>query len=320
MDTTGTLWMPAGESTMAGHVDSLFYFVLYVSIILFIIVIGLTTYFVIKYRRKNEAPTTTSGTDQNLTLEILWTAIPTVLVLFLFVWGFKTYVQMNVVPKDAMQVRVTGQKWFWSFDYDNGANSVNELVVPVDKPVKLLMSSHDVIHSFYVPNFRMKLDVLPNRYSVLWFQATHVGDYNLFCAEFCGKGHSEMIGKVRVLSETDFNEWLESGSGPASGTSLAEYGEKLYNSKGCKACHTTDGSTSVGPTFKGIWGHQVTMQDGSKVTVDENYVRESVLKPQAKIVAGFGPVMPTFQGILKPKDIDAIVAFLQSLGEEKSSK
>jgi len=314
MDTTGTLFFPPAGSTLAADVDALFYFIYYASAAIFAVVMAATIFFVFRYRRRKIE--TTDSKDHSLWLEITWTAIPTILILIVFVWSFRTYIRMTVVPKDALEVKVTGQKWFWSFDYDGGANSVGELVVPVGQPVKLLMSSRDVIHSFFVPSFRMKMDVLPNRYSVTWFEATRTGDFDLFCTEYCGKGHSEMIGKVRVLGEREFNEWLEAGSGPGEGESLADYGKKLFVRKACITCHSVDGSKNVGPTFLGLYGRDEAMTGGVRVTVDENYIRESILNPQAKIVAGYEPVMPTYQGILKDRDIDAIIAYLKSLNAE----
>lgn len=311
--------MPPGQSTIASDVDSLFYFILYASAFFFFLVVGLTTYFAFRYRRKGEA-TTTYGVDHNIKLEILWTAIPTLLVIIVFVWGFKTYLKMNIVPKDAMEIKVTGQKWFWSFDYAEGANTVNEIVVPVGKPIKLLMSSKDVIHSFFVPNFRIKMDVLPNRYSITWFEATQTGEFNLFCTEYCGKGHSEMIGKVKVLAEVDFNKWLEESSSSGEGMTLEEFGAKLYVSKACITCHKVDGSFGTGPSWKNIYGKVRALTDGSVVTVDENYIRESILNPRAKVTAGYQPVMPTYQGILKERQIDALIAYIKSLQEDESIK
>jgi cytochrome c oxidase subunit 2 len=314
MDTTASLIMPPESSTIAGEVDALFYFILYTGIVLFAIVTLTSLFFILKYRRRAKT-TTTSGVAHNTALEIAWTAIPTVLILIVFFWGFKTYIKMNVVPKDAIEIKVTGQRWFWTFDYAEGANSMNELVVPVDKPVKLLMSSTDVIHSFFVPNFRIKMDVIPNRYTITWFEATQVGEYNLFCTEYCGKGHSEMIGKVKVVSEREYTQWLEEGTTLGEGMSLEEYGVKLYVKRACNTCHSVDGSASVAPTFKGAYGHEVFLADGSRVMVDENYIRESILNPQAKAVAGFQPVMPTYQGILKDREIDALIAYIKSLQE-----
>ena len=317
MDTTGTLFFPPAGSTLAGEVDSLFYFIFWASAVLFAIVIGLTVFFIIRYRRRR--PTgTTYGRDHNLALEITWTAVPTVLILIVFVWGFRAYMRMTIVPRDALEVKVTAQKWFSTFDYPNGANSVNELVAPVDRPVKLLMSSRDVIHSLFVPDFRMKMDVLPNRYSVTWFEATRPGTFNLFCTEYCGTGHSEMLAKVKVVSEREFAEFLASTGGPGAGESPADYGRRLYTSRACNTCHTLDGKPSVGPTWQGLWGRREALQTGDFVTVDENYIRESVLEPQARVTAGFQPVMPTYQGILTDRDIDALIAFIKSLDTTNS--
>lgn len=318
MDTLGTLWMPPGQSTIASEVDTLFYFILYTSIIFFLIVVGASTYFTIKYRRSKEEGPLPSA-DHNLKLEIIWTAIPTILVMILFVWGFKSFMVMSVVPKDALEIKVTGQMWFWSFDYSDGVNSVNEIIVPVGKPVKLLMSSKDVIHSFYVPDFRVKMDVLPNRYSITWFEATNIGEYNLFCTEFCGKGHSEMIGKVKVLSVLDYEEWYEEGIGTGAGMTMAEYGEKLYTTKACITCHKIDGSSGTGPGWKNIFGKEEKLSDGSTVIIDENYIRESILNPGAKVTAGYQPIMPTYQGILRDRQIDALIAYMKSLSEQESN-
>jgi cytochrome c oxidase subunit 2 len=255
----------------------------------------------------------------NTALEIAWFVIPVVLVGILFVWGFKGFLKLSVVPKDAMEIKVTAQKWFWSFAYPDGATSVNELVVPAGKPIKLLLSSQDVIHSFYVPDFRIKHDVLPNRYSVTWFEAPRPGEHHLFCAEYCGTGHSSMIGKVRVLGEREYANWQDSTATFGEGMKPEDLGAKLYVSKTCTTCHSTDGRAMNGPTFLGIYGHEVTLSDGSKVTVDENYIRESILNPQAKIVMGFQPIMPTFQGLLKDREIDALIAFIKSL-QKKDGK
>lgn len=309
--------MPPEGSTISSDVDALFYFLLYASIVFFVIVVGLMTFFVVRYRRKKHAAGTRTF-DYNLPLEITWTAIPLVLVLIVFFWGFHDYMRLNIVPKGALEVKVTGQKWFWSFAYPEGATSVNELVVPVDKPIKLLISSKDVIHSFYVPSFRIKMDAVPNRYTIAWFQAKRPGEYQLFCAEYCGKGHSEMIGKVKVLSEREYGNWLETSSASGEGMKPADYGAKLYQSKACITCHSVDGSAGTGPTFLGLYGEQQKLEGGSSVLVDENYVRESILNPMAKVVLGYQPVMPTFQGLLSDKEVDALIAYIKSLQEKES--
>jgi cytochrome c oxidase subunit 2 len=243
--------------------------------------------------------------------------VPTILIIIVFVWGFRTYLKMNVVPKDAIEIKVTGQKWFWSFDYPDGVTTVNELVVPLDKPVKLVMSSRDVIHSFFVPDFRVKMDVLPNRYTVTWFEATKLGNHNIFCAEYCGKGHSDMLGTVNVVSPLEYAKWLEEGATLGEGLTLEELGALLYTAKACHTCHKIDGAASTGPTFKNLYGHAAPMEDGTQQIVDENYLRESMLNPMSKIVAGFQPVMPTYQGILKDREIDALIAYIKSLQTEK---
>lgn len=311
MDPNGTLFFPGQSSTIASEVDSLFYFILYLSIFFFILVTGGSFYFAWRYRKKGK-DTFTENISHNTGLEIFWTVVPTILVFIIFVWGFKTYLKENVLPENAIEIKVTAQQWFWAFSYPNGTITTNEIVVPVNKPVNLLMSSKDVIHSFYVPGFRIKNDVIPNRYSTLWFQAIEKGDFDLFCTEYCGKGHSEMIGKVKVVSPEEYAQWLEQ-SGAESTLPPDQHGAELYKSKACFTCHTIDGSPSVGPTFKGVFGRTEKLTDGSTITVDENYIRQSILEPQSQVVNGFQPVMPTFQGVLKDSEIDALIAYLKTL-------
>lgn len=311
MDPNGTLFFPGQSSTIASEVDSLFYFIFYLSIFFFILVTGGSFYFAWRYRRKGK-DTFTENLSHHTGLEIFWTVVPTILVFIIFVWGFKTYLKMNIKPENAIEVKVTAQKWFWSFSYPEGATTTNELIVPVNKPVNLLMSSTDVIHSFFVPDFRLKNDVIPNRYSTLWFEANKTGEFDLFCAEYCGKGHSEMIGKVKVVSGTEYATWLASNSG-TSDLPPDQWGAELYKSKACFTCHTIDGNPSVGPTFKGIFGRSENLTDGNSITVDENYIRKSILEPQAQVVDGFQPVMPTYQGLLKEAEIDALIAYLKTI-------
>ncbi len=314
MDSLGTLWMPPGSSTIAGEVDALMEFIIYVSIFFFGIVVFSIIFFSLRYyHKRQEEEFGKPHAAYNAKLEFFWTIIPTILVVIVFFWGFKVYMKMNVVPKDAIEIKVTGQKWFWTFDYPEGINTLNELVVPAGKAVKLLMSSKDVIHSFYVPDFRIKMDVLPNRYTVTWFEATGPGTHNLFCAEFCGDGHSKMIGTVKVVSEREYNEWLETGAVTGEGLSLEDYGQRLFKSKACITCHSIEGKKLTGPSLNGIFGNPVPLAGGGEATVDENYIRESILNPQASIVAGYQPVMPTYQGLLKERDLDALIAYIKSL-------
>lgn len=312
MDNTGSLFLPPPHSTMAQDIDGLFNFIYYSSAILLAIVTAIIVLFVVRYRRRGGL-TLTSGTAHNTPLEIIWTVIPSIVVFIIFAWGFNDFIKLHVAPAGSTQIKVTGQKWFWSFDYPEGVSSVNEFVVPVNKPIKLLLSSRDVIHSFYVPNFRIKMDALPNRYTMAWFEATDTGSYNIFCTEYCGTKHSAMIGKVRVVPEPQYVDWIQKASGPAEGESLASYGAKLFAQKACITCHSSDGKAGTGPTFAKIFGHEVDLEGGAKIVVDENYIRESILEPRAKVVRGFQPVMPTYQGLVNDKQIDALVEFIKSL-------
>ena len=312
MDTARSLFLPPQGSTVASDVDALFGFIFWVSLFFFVGVTALTVYFCIKYKRKDGKAETTPYIE-SMALEITWIVIPTILLMVIFVWGFQDFVRLHIVPANSMEIKVTGQKWFWSYNYEEGATGVGELVVPVGQPVKLLMSSKDVIHSFFVPAFRIKMDVLPNRYTITWFEATMTGEFQIYCTEFCGKGHSEMWGTVKVLPQDEFDKWLEAGSGPDSNETMEEYGARMFVKNACNTCHSIDGSKNVGPTFQGLFGRREVMSDGTAITVDENYIRESVLNPMAKQVAGYDPVMPTYQGILKDVDIDGLIAYIKSL-------
>lgn len=307
--------MPTQASTIAGEVDAIIYFILLLSIFFFLLITAGIIILSVKYRRRGKPGLTTSK-DTNHVLEMTWTIIPSILLLIVFVWGFQVYLKMAVPPSDSMEVKVTGQRWFWTFDYDNGTVLTNELVVPVGKPVKLLISSKDVIHSIFVPAFRIKMDALPNRYTLAWFEATKEGDYPLYCTEFCGTSHSNMIGIVKVLDQEAYAKWLkESDSATAGSLTPAENGAIIYKESACFSCHSLDGSNLSGPSWRGIFGKKGALADGSFVTVDENYIRESILEPQAKITKGYQPVMPTYQGILNDKQIDAIIAFMKTLKE-----
>jgi len=280
------------------------------------IVTGLMITFGIRYRRRGKDLLTTPR-DNHLGLEIAWTVLPTILIFIIFIWGFRGYMNLYVIPGNAMEIKGTGQMWFWSFDYPDGITTVNELVVPVNQPVKILLSSRDVIHSFFVPSFRVKMDALPNRYTSLWFHAIDTGIYDLFCTEYCGTGHSEMIGTVKVLTAENYVTWLDENANEGEGLTPVEYGKELYASRGCVTCHSLDGTINQGPSFLGRFGTEVLMTDGARLIMDENYIRESILDPGAKVVNGFQPIMPTFQSILKDKQIDALVAFIKSLQEQQ---
>jgi cytochrome c oxidase subunit 2 len=307
----GGFWMPAQRSTYAGDVDSLFFFIFWISLFFFLLIVALMTVFVIRYRARPGHKAQPRG-HHNLPLELSWSIIPTILVVVIFFWGFKSYMKMAVPPQNAYEIQVTGQKWQWLFTYANG-HVDPDLHVPADRPVLLVMTSEDVIHSFYVPAFRMKHDVVPGRYSKLWFRAPQPGEYQVFCAEYCGTNHSNMLAKVIVHEPGMFEKWLEEAGNFLDKLPPAEGGEKLYEQRGCKQCHTVDGTRLIGPTFKNVFGRKEALTGGGTITVDENYIRESILDPQAKVVAGFDPVMPTYQGKMKDKEITALIAYMKSL-------
>ncbi len=307
-------WLtPDVASTIASRIDMITYFIMAVSVFFFFLIFFLMLYFVFKYKRKtNNDPT--SPIDHNLTLEVTWTVIPLALLMVMFVWGYQVYLEMAIPPKDCIEIKVSGQKWCWTFDYATGASSPGELVVPVHKPVKVLLSSKDVIHSMYVPAFRVKMDALPNRYTVLWFEANQIGEFPMYCTEFCGTEHSTMRAKVRVVSQEDYQAWLDQAGAGGEGVAPEVYGQALYKKYACSTCHSLDGSKITGPSWKGIWGTQEATSAGV-VKVDENYIRESILTPNAKVVGGYQnpSVMPSYTGILKDKDIEAIIAYIKTL-------
>jgi cytochrome c oxidase subunit 2 len=280
------------------------------------LIAGTLIYLAWRYRRRSDSDRT-ADIKGHRGLEIAWSVIPSVLLLGLFIWGFTGFISASVPPKDALQIRVRAQKWIWSFSYPDAGIVTDELVVPVGKPVQVTLTSADVIHSFFIPAFRVKKDVLPNRYTVVWFQPSEIGEYDLKCAEYCGRDHSRMRAKVRVVSQQAYQDWLDSGGGMGGeGMPLAKIGEKLITRFGCVACHTTDGTRKVGPSFKGVFGHEVQLSDGTTVIADENYIRESIMDPQAKLVAGFGPLMPTFKGLCSDANVEAIIEYLKTLGAE----
>jgi cytochrome c oxidase subunit 2 len=304
--------LPDQMSTLAGNVDSLFYFIVVLCTIFFVIIVSAMVYFVVKFKRRSESDQTPM-IKGNHTLEIVWSVIPGVLLIAIFVWGFVDWMRLGTVPPNALNVRVEGYKWAWSFVYPEGITS-GELVVPAGRPVKLTMSSKDLLHSFYVADFRIKRDVIPGRYTVQWFEAPSPGEHWVQCTEYCGTSHSKMIAKVKVVPQDQFDEWIATGGGMGDDVPLADLGKMLYEQRGCVACHSIDGSRQVGPSFKGIWGTQTKHTDGTSSLVDDNYVRTSILAPNEVIVEGYSPVMPSFQGQLNDKQIAALIEYIKSLG------
>ncbi|MBN20570.1 MAG: cytochrome c oxidase subunit II [Bdellovibrionaceae bacterium] len=327
----GTL--PIQGTNVATGWDMLYWFLIGVSVFFFVGTMAAMVFFAWKYRASSGAkPVDFRG---NHLIEIIWTVIPTALVLLIFAWGWVVYKQMVHVPGDAMEIRVIGKQWLWQFIYDDGRKTVGEVYVPVNRPVKLILTSDDVIHGFFIPNFRVKKDVVPGMYTSVWFQAKVPGRHQVFCTEYCGGAHSGMLAKIYALPEADFQAWKrgkkvevkgfdaelankEISGGASSGgqlkkVSLADQGKKLTETKGCIACHSSDGSKLIGPSYKGLFGSKRVFTDGSSVVADENYIRESIENPGKKVVQGFAPSMPTFKGLVNEEELNAIISYIKSL-------
>jgi len=300
---------PEQAATMAGRVDALYIALLAVAAFFSVLIACLVVGFAIKFRRRSagEVGTPIHG---NLTLEAVWTLVPLAIVTVVFLWGAEIFYSMARVPPQAMEIFVVGKRWMWKAQHMSGQREINELHVPVGVPVKLTLTSEDVIHSFYVPAFRIKKDAVPGRYATMWFQATKPGRYHLFCAEYCGTKHSGMIGWVEVMEPAAFQSWLTGGG---SG-SLAAEGQKIFQSLGCVTCHRAD-AQGRGPRLEGLFGKTVTLSGGQQVVADADYIRESIVTPAARVVAGYQPVMPTYQGLVSEEGLMQLIAYIQSLEE-----
>jgi cytochrome c oxidase subunit 2 len=306
--------VPESASTLSGQVDALYFYISGVTVFFTLLISGVILFFVVKYRRRNpyEIPRPIEG---SMKLETLWSVIPLLIAMSIFVWGAKLYFQEYRPPKDALEVYVVGKQWMWKFQHVTGQREINELHVPVGRKVKLIMASEDVIHDVFVPAFRIKADIVPGKYTTEWFQATKPGRYHFFCAEYCGMNHSGMGGWVEVMEPTDFDNWL---SGNANQMSAASAGRQLYESMGCVSCHGANAEGGRGPALVGVYDSQVVLNNGQAIKADEDYVRESILNPQAKIVSGFGPIMPSFQGQLSEEQLLQVVAYVKSLSTPKA--
>jgi cytochrome c oxidase subunit 2 len=300
------LW-PARASSIAGNVDALYVFLLLLSGFMCAAIFTMILIFAVKYRR--QAGVEAEQIEGSTVLELTWSIIPGFIFLFIFAWGAFIYFQSRTPPQGASTVYVVAKQWMWKLQHEEGHSEINELHVPVGKDVRLVMTSQDVIHSFYVPAFRIKQDVLPGRYTIAWFHATKPGTYHLFCAEYCGTQHSGMVGDVVVMEPANYEAWLAGGK--ASG-SMAATGQDIFQQLGCSTCHRSD-AQGRGPVLNGLFGTQVQLEDGRKVLADENYVRESILDPNAKIVSGFKPIMPPFQGLVSEEQLTALVAYVKTL-------
>jgi cytochrome c oxidase subunit 2 len=300
---------PVQASTTAPQVDALYFFLVAVSSFFSVLIATLVIVFAIRYRRRHSDEVGAS-IHGSIGLELFWSVIPFGVAMGMFFWGAQVYFAMARPPRGAMEVYVVGKQWMWKVQHMDGQREINELHVPVGRPVKLTMASEDVIHSFFIPAFRVKMDVLPGRLTTMWFEATRPGTYHLFCAEYCGTRHSGMIGSIVAMEESDFQAWLEGGAG---GGSLASQGEQLFQNLACNTCHRAD-TQGRGPVLDGLFGKAVELADGRTVVADERYIRESIVNPQAKTVAGFQPIMPTFQGLVSEEGLLQLVAYIRSLG------
>ena len=311
-------FMPVDGTDLAGSVDNLYIFLLISSLIAFIILIGGMTAFIIKYKRKSANDKTAYITHNNL-LEFLWSFIPFVIMMVIFYWGMVIYDDYRTIPEDAEEIHVTGRQWVWRFAYKNGYTFSTKpasdamVNVPLGKPVKLVMTSGDVIHSFYIPGFRNKQDVIPGKYTTLWFKATKLGQFQVFCTEYCGLEHSNMPATINVMPEAEYKAWFNSYVPEASAGGLADRGKEVFNEKGCNACHSVNVTRVVGPTMKGLAGIKREFADGSSAVADDAYLRESILLSGAKIVKDYPAAMPIFKGQIEEEDVSAIIDYIKSL-------
>jgi len=293
---------------MAPRVDNLYFFLLAVSGFFSLLIAGLIVFYAVRYRRRTPHAVG-ANIHGGLWLEVTWSVVPLMISMVIFVWGASVFFAMSRPPDETLNIYVVGKQWMWKFQHLDGQREINELHVPVGRAVKLIMTSEDVIHDVFVPAFRVKADVVPGRYTHLWFQATTPGRYRLFCAEYCGTRHSGMTGEVVVMAPTEYQAWLSGGSGEGS---LASAGEKLFQDLACNTCHRPD-AQGRGPVLQGLFGKSQTLQSGDTVVVDEAYVRESILNPGAKITAGFQPIMPAFQGLVSEEQLLELIEYVKSL-------
>src|SRR5262245_49780772 len=307
---SGFSLFPAQASSLAPEIDNLYLGVITITGFFAVLVVVCITYFAIKYRDptgdKVGAPITGS-----VPLELGWSLIPFVISIGIFVWAAVVFFHIVRAPDQTLDVYSTGKRWMWRFQHVDGRREINELHVPVGRPVRVVFTSEDVLHDLFIPAFRVKADAVPGRYSAIWFEATRAGEYHLFCAEYCGTNHSGMIGTVYVMEEADYQTWL-SGGGAISGGSLLQRGEALFTQLACDTCHLPNG-TGRGPSLVGVYNAQVELENGSVVAADESYLRESILLSQAKTVKGYQQLMPTFQGLINEDGVAALIEYIKSM-------
>lgn len=299
--------LPPAASSEAARLDTFLYFMIALCGSIAAVIAILIVYFAVRYRRRTPDQIALTGRSSRI-LEVSWTLIPLAIFIFIFYWGAELYFSATRAPEGSLEINVVGKQWMWKFQHPEGQREIDTLHVPVGRPVKLILASQDVIHSFFVPAFRIHLDAVPGRYRTIWFKPTEVGSFHLFCSQYCGTQHSGMVGEIVVMQPEDYANWLASGS---EGSTASE-GEKLFRQLACNACHTGDASARA-PFLGDLYGQAVSLQNGSTVRADENYIRESVLDPQARVVAGYKPIMPTFQGQIDEEQMMQLIAFIKSL-------
>ena len=309
MNTPSSFPFPEQASNLAPGVDWIFYTLTGLCGAMTLLVVTLLTVFCLRYRRGSRA-SRAGGNPRSLPWEVGWTLLPLPIFLGVFFWAAKTYFRMSKPPKDAMEINVVAKQWMWKIQHADGRREINELHIPVGRAVKLIMISQDVIHDFYVPAFRTKQDVLPGRYTTEWFTPTKPGKYHLFCAQYCGLDHAIMGGWIYVMAPEDYSQWLAQGQPPDS---LAAQGQRVFYTLGCSGCHAANSKIHA-PPLDGIYGKPVPLSDGTIVTADDQYLRDSILLPNKQITAGYAPVMPTFQNRISEEDLNAVIAYLKSLG------
>jgi cytochrome c oxidase subunit 2 len=298
---------PAEASGISPYVDALYFFLVLMTIVGTALVAVLLLVFSIRYRReKNPVATQIEGSTL---LEATWTIIPLAIFLVTFVWGALLYFRIYDPPANAMNIYIVGKQWMWKAEHPGGQHEINALHVPMGKPVQLTMISQDVFHSFSIPDFRIKREAIPGRYSTVWFEATQVGTYHLFCTQYCGTQHSGMVGEVTVMTPENYKKWLEQST---SGQSLAQNGERLFASMGCNSCHSGT-AAARGPSLAGVYGSKLTLTDGSQILVDDAYLRDAILNPSKHVTAGFAPIMPTYQGQLSEDGLIDLVEFIKNM-------
>ncbi|HZW36775.1 MAG: cytochrome c oxidase subunit II [Deltaproteobacteria bacterium] len=302
-------------SRSAGQIDAVFIFISAVSLFFFLLVEGLLIYFAVRYRRKKASEDqATSGVTSNIVLEIVWVLIPSLVVLAFFAYGYVVYRDVTTEAPGSSEINVVAQQFTYEFKYPDGRTETGELRVPARRPVKLIMTSKDVLHGFFLPDFRLKQDIVPGQYTYLYVHPDKEGSYDIFCTQYCGVGHSQMRGKLIVMPPGDYAQWASASAKAAQAVMpLSEKGRVLAEKSGCLGCHSIDGSTKIGPTFKGLFGREVHLEGGRELHVDEEYIRESLYDPGAKVVKGFPNIMPTFKGRLSGDDVTAIIAYIKTL-------